>query len=509
MIVSCREMKEIEAKAFASGVEAEALMECAGRQIAQAVCQFFPVPGVCTVFYGKGHNGGDALVAARYLADVGWQIELAPVYPENGLAPLTRKKLEEFNDVSALPAKGWNPLAPQVALDGLLGIGAKGPLRPEIEAAVEQMAALKSRGAYLFALDIPTGLDGDTGEVASKAVEADFTLAIAYPKHGLLADGAVDYVGRLAVLPLPELERFAKTGDTAEVATLRTLAGLKPRRRFSMHKGECGRVGIIAGSRGLTGAAVMCANAAVRAGAGLVTLFVAPDAYATVAATAMPEVMVTPIGSYSEVLQGRFDALGVGPGLGSNAFQHDAEGILEVIEHFPGPMVIDADALNLLSLNGLQGNLTALLRRRGPRLLTPHPGEMARLAPESAGLSRLETVRHFLALFPGEATLALLLKGARTIVGSSDGAVSYNSTGSPGMATGGMGDVLTGTCAALLGQGLGVFDAGRLGAWICGRAAEHLVVGSGWRSEESLAATDLLEVFGQAFREIRSPDRFF
>ena len=501
-------MKAIEAKAFASGVEAEALMECAGRQIAQAVCQFFPVPGTCTVFYGKGHNGGDALVAARHLVDVGWQIELKPAYPESQLAPLTRKKLEEFSGVSVLPARGWNPLAPHVALDGLLGIGATGPLRPEIEAAVNEMAELKTRGAYLFALDIPTGLDGDTGEVTSRAVEADFTLTIAYAKTGLLADHAIDYVGRLAVLPLPELDRFAggAVAERPEVATPRTLAGLMPRRRFSTHKGECGRVGIIAGSRGMTGAAVMSANATVRAGAGLVTLFVAPDAYATVAACAMPEVMVSPIGSYSEVLQGRFDALGIGPGLGSNAFQHDAEGILEVIEQFPGPMVIDADALNLLARDG---NLTVLSRRKGPRLLTPHPGEMARLAPELNGFSRLETAKRFLARFGGEVPLALLLKGARTIVGDGSGAISYNSTGNPGMATGGMGDILTGTCTALLGQGLNVFDAGRVGAWVCGRAAELLVVGGGWRSEESLAATDLLEVFGQAFRELRCADRFF
>jgi NAD(P)H-hydrate epimerase len=269
-----------------------------------------------------------------------------------------------------------------------------------------------------------------------------------------------------------------------------------------MHKGDCGRVGIVAGSRGFTGAAVMTANAAVRAGAGLVSLFVTQDIYAPAAAAAMPEVMVTPLDCYLAVLERPLDALAIGPGLG----HADAPDILAVIEYFKGPMVVDADALNLLSENP-----QPLRRAAGPRLLTPHPGEMRRLFHGSANLSRRETAERFLEQNAENASpVTLLLKGSRTLVAERTAGglrISWNTTGNPGMATGGMGDVLTGTCAALAGQGLSLFDAARVGAWICGRAAE-LEIASGEQSQESLAATDLPGQFGRAFCDLRDMESY-
>jgi len=220
----------------------------------------------------------------------------------------------------------------------------------------------------------------------------------------------------------------------------------------------------------------------------------------------MPEVMTHSVSRYRDVLKHRFDVLAVGPGLGANALHKDRDDLLEIIEGYAGPMVIDADALNLLAEGGLQGNMQALFRRSGGRLLTPHPGEMARLFPEGASLTRFESAEHFLALFPGEESLVLLLKGSRTLVAETNfdgGRVAYNTTGSPGMATGGMGDILTGTCAALVAQGVPLFDAARMGAWLTGRAAENAVA-LGWRSVESLCASDLLELYGRAFHELRS-----
>jgi NAD(P)H-hydrate epimerase len=261
----------------------------------------------------------------------------------------------------------------------------------------------------------------------------------------------------------------------------------------------------------------MTANAAVRAGAGLVSLYVTPDAYPVIAAAVMPEVMTAPVEDDGELLERcrTLDVLAIGPGLGPNARRQEKEAstLLALIEHFPGLMVVDADALNLLaaapsSPSGTR--LQALHRRSGPRLLTPHPGEMRRLFPASEALPRHETANRFLALFatePGSGLseakppLTLLLKGSRTLVAEGSRR-SYNSTGNPGMATGGMGDVLTGVCAALAGQGLYGFDAARVGAWVCGRAAEKAVM-HGWRSHESLSATDLLEFFGGAFEELR------
>jgi NAD(P)H-hydrate epimerase len=497
MIVTCQEMKHLEESAFAKGVAAETLMDEAGAQIASAVQQFVPEPGTCLVYVGKGHNGGDALVAARHLAAMGWSIQLEEVFPRESLAPLTAKKLNALLSelaVTAAPAlKGSR--GPFIALDGLLGIGAKPGLRDPILSAVKQMNTMRTAcGVITLAIDIPTGLDGDTGEHDPEAVVADFTLTIGFAKRGLLADAAPDHVGRIVVLPLAELKAEEQQES---VSTNRSLNSLMPPRPFNTHKGDCGRVGIVAGSRGFTGAAIMAANAAVRAGAGLVSLFVTPDIYRLVAASVMPEVMTVSLDCYLDVLDKPLDSIAIGPGLG----KEDGDDILAVVERFPGPMVVDAEALNLLS-----SDPSRLNRVVGPRLLTPHPGEMRRLFPQSSSLSRRDAVVEFLALYPG-APLTLLLKGARTLVGQrgepSGVRLSYNSTGNPGMASGGMGDVLTGTCAALLGQGQQPFDAARLGAWLCGRSAE-VAVSHGGRSHESLCATDLLEFFGAAFKELRS-----
>lgn len=499
MIVTSREMKGIEERAFAAGISAEALMEEAGALMATAIEAFFPTPGVCHAFFGKGHNGGDALVAARHLAQAGWRVEWNAVFPRETLAHLTQKKLVQaqeipFRDVEAHRA------GPHIVLDGVLGIGAKPGLSEPIRSATRAINRLRSEaGAAVFALDLPTGLDGDTGEADPDAVVADFTLCVGFAKRGLLADAALDFVGRLAVLPLAELTVPQEADALESVATPRTLAGLLPARRFSTHKGDCGRVGIIAGSRGLTGAAIMAAQAAVRAGAGLVSLFVTPDIYPLVASAVMPEVMVTPVDCYLAILDLPLDALAIGPGLG----QSDAPDVLAVTEYFKGPVVVDADALNALAQNP-----DTLLRAVGPRLLTPHPGEMRRLFPASGEFSRRESAERFLqSVAQSRSPVTLLFKGSRTLVAERTGTgtrVSYNSTGNPGMASGGMGDVLSGTCAALAGQGLSLFDAARVGAWVCGRAAERAVTHGG-HSQQSLAATDLLTHFGRAFGDLRQP----
>ncbi|MEI9893030.1 MAG: NAD(P)H-hydrate dehydratase [Chthoniobacter sp.] len=496
MILSCGEMKALEERAFADGITAEALMEEAGRKIAEAVRQFHRSPGKCVVVFGKGHNGGDGLVAARYLAQAGWTLEWKPAFPEDTWAPLTRKNWEKVREMST-GLDGRNSIAsqpgprPLIILDGLLGIGAGGPLREPIRSATQEINRLRATShARVFALDLPTGLDGDTGAADPDAVVADYTLTVGFAKKGLLADAATHFVGRLAVLPLEELSKRANTASTEVVATPENLRPALPRRNFDTHKGQCGRVGLIAGSRGFVGAAIMSAEACVRAGAGLITLYVTEDFYPIVAAAISPEVMVKPVTSYLEVLDAKSDALAIGPGLGTS---HASE-VRQLVERAAQPMVVDADALNILS-----GNIHIIGRCAGPRLLTPHPGEMARLDPLSTHRGRRETVEAFTARWPH----VLLLKGARTLIGQQGHPHSYNTTGSPGMATGGMGDILTGVCAALAGQGLALYDAARTGAWVCGRAAE-IAVTTGGDSEESLTPTALFPHFGQAFDELRA-----
>ena len=275
MIVTCAEMKAIESRAFADGIGAQDLMEEAGQKIALAVRQFFPLPARCVVVFGKGHNGGDALVAARHLALAGWEIELRPAFAENEWAALTAQNFQKLNAILATQASALNHGPSLIVLDGLLGIGAGGALREPIRSATREINRLRrENNAQIFAIDIPTGLDADTGAADPDAVVADFTLTIGCAKAGLLADAATHFVGRLAVLPLGELTKRLPQTIHSTVATSANLAALLPRRRFDLHKGDCGRAGILAGSPGFTGAAVMAAEACVHAGAGLVTLYV-------------------------------------------------------------------------------------------------------------------------------------------------------------------------------------------------------------------------------------------
>lgn len=484
MLLTCSEMRALEERAFADGIAAEALMEEAGAGIARVVRQFFPAPGRCVAVFGKGHNGGDALVAARYLALAGWKVEMRPVFPPEQWAPLTRTQHE------CLPPSVAREDGPLVVLDGLLGIGAGGALREPIRGACREINRLRiEENAHVFALDLPTGLDGDTGAAEADAVIADTTITIGFAKAGLVADAATNHVGRLAIVPLAELSKRA-TESGATIATATTLAPLLPPRAFDTHKGQCGRVGIVAGSRGLIGAAVLCAEGAVRGGAGLVNLYIPSEIYGLMATRTAPEIMVHPIATPTDVLDENLDVLAIGPGLGR---EHGAP-LLELIARAPQPTVLDADALNLLA-----SDLFALDRCAGPRVLTPHPGEMARLESAARNRTRRETVEAFIERWPH----TLLLKGARTIVGERGRPLSYNTTGHPGLATGGVGDVQTGLIAALAAQGLAFHDAARLAAWLIGRVAECAIF-SRRESAESLRPTALLDSLGAAFGDLRA-----
>jgi NAD(P)H-hydrate epimerase len=278
MIVTSAAMQALEQSAFDEGVTPEALMEDAGRQIALVVDQFFSCPGKCTAFFGKGHNGGDALVAARQLASCGWQVDLRGAFPESEWSELTARKFNEFQELNLSSSSARRGRTePHIVLDGLLGLGGGGKLRDPVRAAACEINHLRrSENAYVFAIDLPTGLDSDSGDVDDAAVLADFTLTIGFVKRGLLADGATRHTGRLAVLPLEELSsRVDRRREAPDFATTAAeLAPLLPRRAFEVHKGDFGRIGIVAGSRGLTGAAILAAEACARAGGGLVSLYV-------------------------------------------------------------------------------------------------------------------------------------------------------------------------------------------------------------------------------------------
>jgi hydroxyethylthiazole kinase-like uncharacterized protein yjeF len=522
MIVTLAEMRAIEEATFASGVTAESLMDTVGRRIASHCLDAFGSEALTVLVYaGKGNNAGDALVAAHELraqhtsrgGPAPLRVLLRLTGGEGNQGALPGKKLAllpaaDFPRLHGIEGAADIPAGERlVILDGLLGIGAAGPLREPLRSAAREINHLRqTAGAYVIAIDTPSGLDAGSGAATQDGVVADETLTVGFAKTGLMMDQAANYTGRLGVIELAEFAPFVSSQAPAAakrggLITPLSLASLLPPRAHESNKGMYGRVGILAGSIGGTGAAVMCAHACARAGAGLITLLVHPDIYRIVASAAAPEVMVKPLSSPLAALDMNFDVLALGPGLG----QSDAGAVRELIVRWPKPMIIDADGLNILA-----EDLGPLRQPAGPRLLTPHPGEMQRLrqgaAAEIGGSLDKHASRDRIARrFTDGYQVTLLLKGARTLIRERGRPPAYNTTGNAGLATGGTGDTLTGICAALAGQKLGLFDAACLGAWLHGRAADLAVRAS--QSEQSLLATDLPSYLGAAFKELRVAGR--
>lgn len=494
MILTRERMLQIEQRTMARGVPADLLMESAGAKLARCASQFFPRPGLVVCYAGKGHNAGDAFVAARHLAESGWRVLVRSPFLKTDFAALTRAKLDLLGaDILTRPLEPSVPLdGPLLLLDALVGLGATGNLRDPLAALAEEMNRLRrASGARTLAVDFPSGLDVETGTPGNPCVQADITATVGFAKKGLVADAATNFVGRLAVLDIPEFGEPDE--DAPEVITAPMLRRHWPPRAFDTNKGMCGRVVLLAGSRGTLGAAHLCAAGAVRAGAGLVSLGATADCYELLAGTAMPEVMVRPFKALTDVFTLQADAIGIGPGLGNGREAHT----LRVVREAPCPAVVDADALTIVAHAGLQHIDAAA----GPRLLTPHPGEMQRLLAGKKIKDRAQTASDFVREHP----VTLLLKGARTVIAEKGRALRFNTTGNPGMATGGMGDVLTGVCTALLGQHADAYLSASIGAWVCGRAAE-IAISHGSASEESLTPGDVLDNLGRAFDSLRAGD---
>jgi ADP-dependent NAD(P)H-hydrate dehydratase / NAD(P)H-hydrate epimerase len=493
LILTSKEVQELEKRAFAEGIGQEDLMDSAGLGIARGILQLHSAPGTCIVYLGKGNNAGDAIVVASALQRSGWSIAVRLAAPEEELEPLPKKKWSNlaarFRRAPAEPI-GLSDDHPILLLDGLLGVGARPGLSDRYRSLTTEMNRLREKlNARTYAVDIPTGLS-DSG-VDQDSVVADITFTVGFPKSCLLLDEGTNAVGSIKVIDLPALTVRAPTDpERSRLVEPCDLADLVQRRPFDSHKGDFGRIGIVAGSRGFIGAGALASRAALKAGAGLVTLYTTEDIYPIVAGKAETEVMVKPVSDLREVLQDRLDAIAIGPGLGRTRIDE----ITLIIRDFEKPMVVDADALNIIS-----ERRETLSQLAGPRLLTPHPGEMSRLC-STQGLSRSEIGHRFVDEHP----VTLLLKGARTLVAQKGYPMAYNSTGTPGMATGGSGDVLTGVCGALLGRGIAPYDTARLAAWVCGRAAELALSDE---SEESMIPTDTLRYFGKSFEELRFAQR--
>ncbi len=490
-------MLELETAAMAAGWTEERLLDLAGERLGRAIGRFFPQPGTVVGYLGKGHNAGDTLVALRVLRDeFGWKIALRAGFDFENCAPLTQRKWRELGGDPPLenPPAWRDLLGPLLLLDGLLGIGARGALRAPLLALADEMNWFrKNTGARVAAVDLPSGVNADEGHSSASAVTADITFMIGSPKRGLLAGHAADFTGALALVPVEALSSC--TAGEMELIAPQTMDVGKSHRRFDFHKGMAGRVAIVAGSAEYSGAAVLAATGALRAGAGLVTLHVPVSAAACIAAKCPSEIIVRGFSSAREVLAADCDAMVIGCGLGMPD-ETTSAALLELIEKSPVPCVVDADALNLIARTGTH----AILDTR--HVLTPHPGEFRRLAPDLADLPRETAARLFAERFPA----TLLLKGSRTLVTRDGEAFWCNSTGSPGMATGGQGDLLAGVIGACLAAGIAQLVAAAFSAWLCGRAAE-LALQNPHISEESLTPSETAAHLGGAFLDWRSSRR--
>ncbi|MNW50678.1 Bifunctional NAD(P)H-hydrate repair enzyme Nnr [compost metagenome] len=448
-------------------------------------------------------------MCARHLADAGVQVSL--LYAEEperlgGEAGL------QHNIAAALglPGEAYTPGAVAAArsrgvtgiVDALLGTGAKGAPRGAYASLIRE--ANESR-LPIVAADIPSGLDADTGAVHDPCIQARITVCLAFLKAGLTqypgakaaGDVIVRYIGIPRALP-PDFA--AEAGVLLTEEALRGELGVDPSRRREAdgHKGTYGHVLLAAGSLTMSGAGLLAAKAVLRAGSGLVT-WALPEALLPYVLGAVPELMLAPAGGAPEAgawnaaaapellrLLAARDVLAVGPGLGR--FPGEDGFLRAVWEGAPRPLVVDADALNILAAaNGL----AAWQRREAATILTPHPGEMARLA----GLSTAEVQRDRIGLarrFALQHGVTLVLKGARTVVAAPDGRVFVNVTGHPGMATGGSGDVLTGLIAGLLAQGLNAVQAAAFGVYLHGLAGERAAAAR-TGNPASLLAGDIIE----------------
>ncbi len=479
--VTVEGMRMIEQVAFRKGISEKSLMERAGVALGEAIACQFPEVGTAVGFIGKGHNAGDALIALRVLRDShGWVVRVRAAYPVGEVAELTRLQWNLLGVVETLegPVVGGGDL---LLLDGLLGIGAKGALREPLAGLAREMDLLRTtRGATVVAVDLPSGSDPDSGEIFQGAVTADRTFMIGAAKRGLLMGCAVNATGALSLVEVPGLS--GGEGDM-ELISPQTMGFGKAPREFDFHKGKAGRVGIVAGSPGFSGAALICVLGAIRAGGGLVTLYARGDAQEAIRARLPLEAMLKVCDDPRDLLEERLDAIVVGPGLGdmTDVF---SEGLLELIVKTKVPMVVDADGLNQISKHGT--------RTDSRHVLTPHPGEFGRLSPGSEGNSRELAVRDFVS----RSESVLLLKGARTIIAKNGMPLRINSTGTPAMSNGGQGDLLSGVIGALLAGGMDSLDAASLGAWLCGHAAEISVTGNG----PVCTATDTADFLGLAWK---------
>ncbi|HLG22996.1 MAG TPA: NAD(P)H-hydrate dehydratase [Candidatus Manganitrophaceae bacterium] len=509
-IVTSEEMKTLDRRATEDfGVPSLLLMENAGRGLVDEIeATLGPVAGKqVAILAGRGKNGGDGLVAARHLRMRGAEVFvylLSPIEKVSGDAQISLKIwIQSGGKLRAFGSFKWPQMAESLSksdfiIDALLGTGLSRPVEGNYAKAI---AFINRAGRPVAAVDIPSGVSADTGAVLGVAVKADYTFTMALPKRGHFQGEGLELRGGLKVIDIGFPPALIERADVSvDLIAPSIFSGLLAPRPKGIHKGRLGHLLVIAGSTGKRGAAYMTSLAALRAGAGLVTLALPRSLDASAAPM---EIMTLPLpetneGSLSlgaekfllQAVEGK-SAVALGPGLSQNLETQKL--IRNLVEKIPLPMVIDADGINALA-----GDLTILKKKKEPIILTPHPGEMGRLLGKRADFVQQD--RFGIAVsFAQKWGVLLVLKGAYTIIAFPDGRLSVNDTGNPGMATAGIGDALTGAVASLIAQGKPLKEAVLMGVHLHGLAGDLAAAPSGGAG---LITSDLIGKIPEAIRAL-------
>lgn len=508
-ILSVEEMRMADQTAIEElGIPGIMLMENAGLKSAQCIAQELDsITGKSIgIFCGKGNNGGDGFVIGRHLNQMGANVHFWLVGKQSEVGGDARTNLDIAMQLS-LPISelsSWNSNAYlqsyDILIDALLGTGLKGEVKGIYAKIIE---SINSFPGWVVAVDTPSGLECDTGRLLGTCVEADFTITMGNVKTGMLLYPGKTFVGDLFIadLNVPDdvFIQFDTQNCLLQIDDYRTML---PDRPEDAYKNTFGKVLVLAGSTGLTGAAMLSSMSALRSGAGMVTLG-CPESLNPVFEANLMEVMTVPLPETKHVsiaskavdeLQQALqwsDVIALGPGLSTDA--DTIEFVHRILREQTHPMVIDADGLNSIAKD-----INLLNNHKSELILTPHVGELSRLC----GLTSEEILKSPIAIvrkFAQKWGVVLLLKGAPTIISDETGRVFFNPSGNSGMATAGFGDVLTGLIAGLLGQGLTAIDATVLGAYMHGLAGDRTAFEMG---DRGMVAGDVLENVGQVFVDL-------
>ncbi|MCX5751465.1 MAG: NAD(P)H-hydrate dehydratase [Candidatus Saganbacteria bacterium] len=514
--ISVKEMQDLDRWVIETiGIPQAVLMENAGKAVSDTIqTEIHPLNQIVVVAY-KGNNGGDGLVAARYLHNAGLKVKVYLLCAKSSVTGVSSSNLAILEKLSVeivevifdeeLKILQRELKASDVVIDAILGIGLKGEPQGIPAAAIKMINSNKN--ATIVSVDIPSGINGDTGE-GKIAVQADITVTFHAPKQGMLKPKALSRVGKLFIVDIGiPPKKISSKGVICP--DLNLIASLIPKRKTDSHKGDFGRVFVIAGSSEMPGAAALVANSALRTGAGLVKVVV-PKSIRDLVFSLGPEVMVSGVTetkegtlalSALEKIKERLNwatVLAIGPGLSQNKETQKLVFALLVLvanKHKKLRLVIDADALNIIASRPV-----ILSKLKNRVVVTPHPGEMARLVKLSSQAIQEDRLKAAQKLAV-EYGINVVLKGANTVIAEKGKATCINLTGNPGMATAGAGDVLTGMIAAFLAQGLGLYDAALVSVYCHGLAGDLVAQLKGKRG---IKASDIVESIPYVLRFVRS-----